>query len=95
MKKKEQFKVDVENYLNSVYEIAGDSIVVLDDETIEKDNYYVFFYINKRYLETNNMSDMIAGNAPIIVDKKTGLKYITGTAFDIEYYMKKYESENN
>ncbi len=95
MQKKEQFKLDVEKYLNSVYNVSGDDIVILDDETIEKDSYYVFFYINKRYLDTNNISDMIAGNAPVIVDKKTGLKHTTGTAFDIEYYIKKYENENN
>lgn len=94
MKIEEQIISEVEKYLNSIYPIPNDRIVVLDDETIVKDRYYVFFYTNKRYLETDNLSEMMVGNAPVIVDKKTGSIHVTGTAFSIEYYMEIYEKEN-
>lgn len=94
MKIEKQILSEVEKYLNSIYPIPNDSIVVLDDETIVKDGYYVFFYTNKRYLETNNLSEMMVGNAPVIVDKKTGSKHFTGTSFSIDHYMGIYEKEN-
>jgi len=54
--------------------------VVLDDATIEKEYGWVFFYQSKKYLETGKINDALAGNAPIIVNKRTGELIKTGTA---------------
>lgn len=70
-----------------------DIIEIIDRETIEKDYYWVFFYNTKKFLETNNLSYALAGNAPIIVNKATGAFYETGTAQPIEFYMREYENQ--
>ncbi|WP_462264568.1 YrhB domain-containing protein [Mucilaginibacter sp.] len=91
MKTQQEIQCEIEYYLNSTYLSPDDKLIILGDETIDNDSYYVFFYVNERYLKTNDMSDLIVGNAPIIVDKETGSKYVTGTAFPIEHYMAEYE----
>ena len=65
---------------------------VLPDETIEKSWGWVFFYQSKAYVESGNFREMIGGNAPIIVNRDNGKLHHTGTAFDIEHYIKEYEA---
>ncbi|WP_293304154.1 YrhB domain-containing protein [Pedobacter sp. UBA5917] len=84
---------EVEDYLNQKYKYDDDSLIVLSDDTIERDTYWVFFYVNRKYLETNDLSNIVAGNSPIIVNKLTGEKHNTGTAYSIEYYMEEYEKK--
>ena len=67
---------------------------IIDDETIEKEYGWVFFYQTKEYLKTGNMIDTLVGNAPYIVNKYTGELIETGTANPIEQYIAEYESEN-
>lgn len=45
------------------------SCVILDDLTIERQNFFVFFYDSSRYLETGDYEDRLFGNAPIVVEK--------------------------
>ena len=61
------------------------------EETIEANDYWVFFYNSSRFLETGNMSYALAGNAPFIVDKYKGEIHVTGTARLIESYMDEFE----
>ena len=68
-------------------------LVVLDEKTIEKEWGWIYFYQNKKYLETGDFRHMLGGNAPYIVNKSTGKFVVTGTAFDIEYYIKEYETQ--
>lgn len=68
-----------------------DQCVILEDKTIEKEWGWVFFYQSKKYIETGDIGEMLAGNAPFIVNKKNGRLYETGTAEDIEYYIKEFE----
>ena len=65
---------------------------VLENETIEKEWGWIFFYQSKAYLESGDFRDMLGGNAPIIVNRSTGILSETGTAFDIEHYIIEYES---
>ncbi|WP_444893706.1 YrhB domain-containing protein [Microbulbifer sp. TRSA001] len=65
--------------------------VVLAEETIEKAWGWVFFYQSKTYVETGDFRNMLAGNAPIIVNRDTGQLSYAGTAHDIECYIKEYE----
>lgn len=51
---------------------------------------WVFFYQSKDYLETGNLSSMLAGNAPFIVDHKTGAVHVLGTVHPADVYIKEY-----
>ncbi|WP_020405488.1 YrhB domain-containing protein [Hahella ganghwensis] len=65
---------------------------VLPDETIERSWGWVFFYQSKAYIETGDFREMLGGNAPIIVNRDSGELIHTGTAYDIEHYIKEYEA---
>jgi len=66
-------------------------VVVLEKETIERDWGWVFFYQSKKYMETGKFRDGLAGNAPYIVNRKSGQITLTGTAHPIEHYIHEYE----
>ena len=66
-------------------------LVILDDGTITKEYGWVFFYQSKKYLETNDYRDCLAGNSPYIVNKYSGELVQTGTARPIDHYLRQYE----
>src|SRR5712692_1180376 len=66
-------------------------LALWEKETIEKPFGWVFFYDSKSFVEFGDDSDPLAGNAPIIVDRRTGSIYETGTSKPIEYYIENYE----
>jgi hypothetical protein len=65
--------------------------VLLDEETLERNFGWVFFYQSKRYLETGEIRDALAGNAPLVVTKADGRIHITGTAYPVEHYLERFE----
>jgi hypothetical protein len=69
-------------------------LAIIDNETIEKEYGWVFFYQTKEYLKTGSIVDALVGNAPYIVNKYTGELEETGTANPIEYYIEKYEERS-
>ena len=69
---------------------GDDAIEVLECETIDFENGWMFFYDRKRALETNDMNDMLFGNAPLIFEKSTGRVFVTGTAEDPETYIERF-----
>ena len=71
---------------------SSNDLVVLDDETLEYDWGWVFFYQSKKFIETGDFLDMVYGNAPYIVNRITGEIVVTGTAGPIENYIQDYES---
>ena len=52
---------------------------------------FVFLYQSVVYLDTGDFSQMIAGNAPLLVDRFTGALWVTGTAQRPDYYVENYE----
>ncbi len=82
----------VENELAKIQN-PYDSIecVVLVSETIEKEWGWVFFYQDKKFVETGDFQYMLGGNAPYIVNRKTGELVLTGTAYPVEHYIREYE----
>lgn len=68
-------------------------LVVLDEQTIDKEWGWVFFYNTSEYSESGKSDDDLLGNAPYIVNKNTGEIIETGTAYNIEHYIREYESE--
>lgn len=81
----------VSERLKQISNKIGLDVILIENKTIEKDYYWVFFYNSKRYIETGNMSYTLAGNGPIIIDKIYGGIYKTGTAHLVDYYLKEFE----
>jgi hypothetical protein len=80
----------VERYLNSEERGGTPDLVLLKDVTIEREFGWIFFYQSKRFLETGNISDILAGNAPLVVTKSDGRLHVTGTAHPIEHYLERF-----
>ncbi len=64
---------------------------ILDEETIFKPYGWVFFYQSKSYLETQNFSEQLLGNAPILIERFDGELRVFGTAQPVEEYILEYE----
>ena len=60
---------------------------LLDDQTLEEDFGWVFFYTSKLFVETGDYKFSLAGNAPVIVDREDGSIHITGTANPLAQYL--------
>lgn len=71
----------VTEYINAACNFDdGDTLVVVDEETIEKTYGWVFFYTSRFYLETGDDIYAVVGNGPTIVESKDGTLHILGTA---------------
>lgn len=89
----EEAKAKVEKLINKPGPHLADkpTLVVLDNQTIEKEWGWVFFYQSLEFIESGDFEDMLAGNAPYIVNRKTGELVVTGTSLPIEDYISNYE----
>ncbi len=72
---------------------VGDKLWLIESETIEEPFGWVFFYNTQKYLETGELTFMLAGNSPFIVDKKKGEVHSTGIEYPIEHYIKEFRRE--
>ena len=81
----------VEQYLKDTHQHMHDELIILDDETMEREFGWVFFYTSRKFLETGNILYGLVGNAPIIVDRNQGALHVTGTARPIEEYIQEFE----
>jgi len=52
---------------------------------------WVFFYNSKAYMESGDISSLLAGNAPFLVDAGDGSLHVLGTAHPLEIYLGEYE----
>jgi hypothetical protein len=91
MVSREQALAIAESHISQLAGSEG-SLAVLQTETAEHSFGWVFFYQSRRYLETHNPDDALAGNAPLIVDRLTGQVTETGTAYPLEYYLLQYKA---
>ena len=78
--------------------IGSVPVALVDEETIERPLCWVFFYNSKQFLETGIFEHRLAGNGPVIVNKKTGDVEFFGTfrspLFFVEEYEKKWAARN-
>lgn len=81
----------VEEQINVSYNVDGDELVVLEEETIQKEYGWIFFYTSRRFVETGDVNHMVVGNAPVVVNKRTGKLTFLGTAEPTENYVRRYE----
>lgn len=75
-------------YLNDLQSDMGIPMQVV--KTREESFGWIFFYQSKEYLDTENFSAMLAGNAPFIVDKESGTLHVLGTAQPVDFYVEEY-----
>jgi len=66
-------------------EIVTNGSCELAEDTVRRPWGWVFFYGGKN-------GEVVAGNAPIIVDRVNGEVRVAGTAQPLEYYLAEYEA---
>ena len=63
---------------------AGD--VVLDEAaTVQTEWCWVFIYNTRAFLESGELRHCLAGNGPLLVDKRSGALHQAGTAYPVEH----------
>lgn len=70
-------------------------LAILEDQTIEAEFGWVFFYQSKSYIESGDLNDALVGNAPILVSRLDGRVHETGTAEPIEVYIENFKRCGN
>lgn len=68
---------------------VGASLVLT--EVREFEFGWVFFYNSKAYVESGDVSDALAGNAPFLIDSDSGGLHVFGTANPVEFYLKDFQ----
>ncbi len=71
---------------------GGDDIEVVIDKVIKKPYGNVYSYDSKEYLLSGNFNKSLVGNAPFLVEKKSGRVVGFGTANSLENYLQNYEN---
>ncbi|MDQ6785652.1 MAG: YrhB domain-containing protein [Acidobacteriota bacterium] len=93
---REEAKQKVAEYINFNLQLKNnDELVIVDEETITKDYGWVFFAVNKKYLETQNFSDMVIGRGPVLFERQTESIIPFGTALSAEQYLEQYEKQTS
>ncbi|MFB6455595.1 YrhB domain-containing protein [Chitinophaga sp. Hz27] len=77
-------------YLEKASERSKIDLRLLEDETIEFEIGWMFFYQSEEFIESGDIMKMLVGNSPIIIDKRNGDLSIPGTAYPSEFYIEKY-----
>jgi hypothetical protein len=67
-------------------------LVLIEEETVTRPYGWFFCYDSKQFLATQDFDYAIAGNAPILVDKR-GHVHITGTAYALEHYVAEFDAQ--
>jgi hypothetical protein len=80
-----------ESYVQDLERSCGMRLRLLSDQTIERSFGWAFFYDAALPPGSVDADALLAGNAPIIVDKRDGSLHETGTAHSIEHYLDNYE----
>jgi hypothetical protein len=71
------------HYVSEMSSSTGVALVLFEDATLERDFGWVFFYGSPH-------DELLAGNAPFMVDSRDGSVHVTGTAHPVEEYLEAY-----
>jgi hypothetical protein len=81
-------KIIADQHLEELQKAIGEPVEIT--KTQEEFFGWVFFYQSQDYLKTGNLSSILAGNSPFIVDKRDGTVHVLGTSESADFYIKKY-----
>src|SRR6202171_5442672 len=73
-----------EEYVAQIGSGNGPQLILIPRETLERNFGWVFFY------GSSDPSIILAGNAPLIVDRNDESVHVTGTAYSVERYLESY-----
>ena len=69
------------------WSVRDDEPWLNDGATMDEDSMWVFFYTSKRYHDTKNFLYKLAGNGPVVVDKKSGAVTRLGTSGGVQHQL--------
>lgn len=81
-------------YVNALYPVEGDWLVILDEHTIERPYGWVFFYDSHRHQKTGAFSDAIAGNVPVVVTRESGEVHALSPGLPLEEALTEFERDH-
>jgi len=84
---KDEARAAAQEFVRDMASAIGLELLLLEDLTQEEEFGWVFFYDSKAYVEDGESSLALAGNAPFIIDRRTGALHETGTALPTERYL--------
>ncbi|MDR4891789.1 MULTISPECIES: hypothetical protein [unclassified Chryseobacterium] len=87
-----EIRVIAEHYLEKRRGKSSIEPMIYEDEIIKKPYGNIYFYDSKEYILTGNLNKSLAGNAPFLVEKKTGRVVQFSTAGILENDIKAYEN---
>lgn len=80
------------NYLLNINNgFEQENYMILEEETIEKQYGWIFFYQSEDFVLTKDPIYLLAGNSPFLVNKFTHKIVNFGTVNDISFYISEYE----
>lgn len=86
----DEARIIASNYLTSMERAGSVDLALMDDQTLEKDFGWIFFYNAKDFIKSGDYRDLLVGNAPLIVDRTNGAIHVTGTGMPVEHYVEQY-----
>jgi ribosomal protein L7/L12 len=85
---KEKAQAIAERYMSPYL----DDLALIHDATEEFNFGWAFYFQSKKYVETRNIYDMLIGNGPILVERKTGKIHDTGSAVSLKECAEAFEA---
>ncbi len=79
-------------HVKEIEKISNIKVAIGYEVTIKKPYGNIFFYTSKKFAETGDTKYAIAGNAPFLVENKTGNIVRFGTSESDDYYIEEYEA---
>jgi Immunity protein 35 len=73
------------------WNIPNDTPILLDERTVEKSHYWIFFYTSKLWFDTKDLKYAIAGNSPLFISKETGEINTYRTGLSVEQMIEEHE----
>ncbi len=69
----------------------GEDLILFEKPITFGDYGWVFSYQSNAFIETNEISDALAGNAPILIDSDQGQIFTLGTTYEVSRYVHMYQ----
>ncbi|AZB31181.1 YrhB domain-containing protein [Chryseobacterium balustinum] len=79
-------------YLAAIEKKVGEPLILPQELMIKKKYGIYFIYHSKKYWETKDWEEKLLGNAPFLVESKSGKIIEFGTSRGIDFYIEEYEA---